>query len=109
MKANYRLKKNYQYNYVFKKGKVAKTSNFVLLFCTCAKTTRIGFSISKKTGKAVVRNKLRRRLKNIFSQIYPTLKQGYNVVVMPKGEVKLDFWAIKNEVETLVQKANLTK
>ena len=51
-----------------------KKSSFDLVTITTLNKTkndfRIGFQISKKTGKAVFRNKIRRQLRHLFSEVF---------------------------------------
>ena len=58
-----RLKKNYQYQYVYKNGVSASDKYFTVIAAKSGGGPRFGFSVSKKYGKAVARNRLRRRLK----------------------------------------------
>lgn len=57
----------------------------------------MGFSINKKVGKAVVRNKIKRRLKALYQEAYPRLTPGYDYVIVVKNNVAdLDFKTIKS-------------
>jgi len=47
---------------------------------SAATPTRFGFIISKRVGVAVVRNRLRRRLKHISRELLPSLPDGLDVV-----------------------------
>ena len=51
-----------------------KKATFNLITITTLNKTnndfRIGFQISKKTGKAVFRNKIRRQLRHLFSEVF---------------------------------------
>ena len=85
MKSIYRLKKNYQYNYVYKHSKSVGDRNFLILFCTSnISQSKVGFSISKKYGGAVQRNRIRRQMKAVMSTIMPSIKNGYNLVIIPR-------------------------
>lgn len=47
---------------------------------------RVGFSISKKVGGAVVRNRLRRRLREICRLHLDHLKAGWDLVLVARSE-----------------------
>lgn len=71
LKKNQRLKNNRAFTATFKNGHVL-SGKFVKIFCGKEKTkdipTKAGFVVSKKIHKrAVVRNKIKRRLREIFS------------------------------------------
>ena len=62
MKKRNRLKKNEDFQKVFKKGKSMANRQYVLyvLHQPEAKEFRVGLSVSKKIGNAVVRNRVKR-------------------------------------------------
>ena len=45
---------------------------------------KVGLAVTKKVGHAVVRNKIRRRLREIVRKQLPNLKQNYNIIVVAK-------------------------
>lgn len=47
---------------------------------------RFGFSISRKVGKAVVRNKIKRRLKSGLLTIINSIDNGYNYIFIVKPQ-----------------------
>lgn len=108
MKSIYRLKKNYQYNYVYKHAKSLADKNFVLLYCKSnQKQSKVGFSISKKYGHAVARNRLRRQLKAAVMQFAPQLAPNYNIVFVPRLQGQYLFSDVIASVEKLLTKADL--
>lgn len=49
--------------------------------------TRVGFTVSKKIGTAVVRNKIKRRLREIFRTYEDSIKEGYDLIFIVKKNV----------------------
>ena len=48
---------------------------------------RVGFSVSKKVGNAVTRNRARRRLKEAYRSVLPSLGGNYSLVFVAKQEI----------------------
>lgn len=71
--------------------------------------SRIGFVVSKKISKkAVIRNKVKRRLREISRNIIRDFEKGFDIVVFTKPEIaKSDFSQIKNVLEALFRKIQL--
>ena len=108
MQSIYRLKKNYQYNYVYKHADSVADKNFVMLYCASnAKQSKFGFSVSKKYGKAVARNRIRRQMKAAISSFVTDVEDGYNVIFIPRRHGAYLFAEVLNSVQTLLQKAGL--
>ena len=111
MKSIYRLKKNYQYNYVYKHAESVVDKNFVMLYCQSKSKqvveTKVGFSVSKKFGKAVKRNRIRRQLKAAVSAVMPQVQMGYNVIFIPRRHEDYEFCDVSSSVQFLLKKARL--
>lgn len=48
--------------------------------------TIVGISVSKKVGKAVTRNKVKRRLREVVRQLYQDILPGYQIVIGAKAK-----------------------
>ena len=108
MKSIYRLKKNYQYNYVYKHANSVADKNFILLYCASKnKQSKVGFSVSKKYGKAVKRNRVRRQLKAAVSAVMPSVKDWFNAVFIPRRHEAYKYAEIAESVTKLFEKAGL--
>lgn len=108
MKSIYRLKKNYQYNYVYKHAESVADKVLVLLYCKSNNTqTKVGFSVGKKYGHAVERNAIRRKLKAAAETFMPRVKCGYNIIFVPRVQSDYDYWQILSAMEKLLNKAGL--
>ena len=111
LKKDNRLKKRYQFNYVYKSGEHF-SGKALVLYTTPSKTKsiKVGFAVTKKIGHAVVRNKTRRRLREIVKKYLPNLKQNYNIIVVAKDNItNARFDELSNEFKKLTKKANLLK
>lgn len=76
------IKKNAEFQRVYETRKSAANKHMVVYARRNGlEYNRFGFSVSKKVGKAVVRNKIRRRLKEILRTSLMTFV-GFDVVVV---------------------------
>lgn len=70
---------------------------------------RFGFIVSNKIDKrATVRNKIKRRLREIVHQNIKRVKPGFDFLFLTNPEIKnLDFWQIKEKLEEILEKLKL--
>ena len=68
--------------------------------------SRYGFSVTRNIGKAVVRNRVRRLLKEVSRTT--AVKPGWDIVFIARpGAVAASYHQLKKSVETLLRRANL--
>ena len=103
------LKKNREFKQVYSSGKSIASPYLVLYWYSNNKEkNRYGFSISKKIGKAVVRNKLKRRLKEIIRLKEEKICMGYDIIIIARNPInKLDFQKLKKDLIKLYKKAGI--
>ena len=84
MKKNVTIKDNRIFRRMYSKGRSAVTP-FMVVYCrpNGRRHNRLGVTVSTKLGSAVVRNRARRRLREIYRLAQPGMKQGYDVVLVP--------------------------
>ena len=104
-----RLKKRYQFNYIYKNGTHFSSSALVLYVVTSrTKSIKVGFAVTKKLGKAVVRNTIKRRLREIVRNQLPNLKQNYNIIIVAKEQIiETEFINLEKQILNLLKKADL--
>lgn len=105
-----RLRKKKDFEKLFKKGKSFKNGFLILrLVPNNLEASRFGFIISQKVSKsAVLRNKIKRRLRDITKQNIKELKKGLDItlLVLP-GLEKKTFLETKETAISLFKKAGL--
>lgn len=109
MKKSLRLTKNLEFIHVYKTGR-RLTSPFFTMYIkkNDLNFSRLGVSVSKKVGKSVVRNKIKRRIKEIIKTNYDDIRKGYDIVisVRPKA-TQLDFKTMNQELKSLMKRGRI--
>lgn len=68
--------------------------------------SRCGFSVSKRVGKAVVRNRVKRRLREILRRT--RLRAGWNIVFIARpAAAAADYASLRKAIEALLTRADL--
>ena len=79
------IKENHVFRRLYAKGKSAAAPALVLYVRrNGGKENRLGLTVSTKVGKAVVRNKVRRRLREIYRLHQHELARGWDLVVVAR-------------------------
>lgn len=80
------LNKNYEFRRLYAKGRSAVSPTLVVYVRRVKRPgNRVGFTVTGRIGKAVVRNRVRRRLREIYRLHEEELPQGLDMVVVARG------------------------
>lgn len=111
MKVRCTLKKNSDFRRLYSKGKSAVTPHMVV-YCRRNRMdeNRLGYTVSTKLGGAVVRNRVRRRLREVYRLNAPSLKTGYDIIIVARGRcVEAKYSAIDSSFLKACEKLDLVK
>ena len=103
------LKENTSFRRLYQRGKTAGNRHLVI-YCRRNGThaSRLGFTVSKKLGKAVVRNRVRRRLREIYRLQEAMLLPGYDIVIVARSAaVTAAFSALEASFRSVTEKLEL--
>ena len=103
------LKENAAFRRLYQRGK-SVGNRYIVIYCRPNRLghNRLGLTVSTKLGHAVVRNRIRRRLREIYRQNEQSLKQGFDLVVVARTAcVEASFSSLSSAFALLADKLEL--
>lgn len=109
-----RFSSSLKLNHIFRKlyRTDGKVNGFLVLYAKANHTdcNRVGVTVSKKLGKAHVRNRVRRRLREIYRLNEAQFASGYDIVVVARSRcVDADFSKLTAAYLSLAEKAGILR
>ena len=107
------LKKNYEFETVIKKGKffIGKQIT-VYIYKNKENFNKFGIAISSKTCNAVMRNRIKRKIRENYRNIREDLDSGYSIVFLWNKKVlpaEVDYNVIRKDMFTCFKKVGILK
>lgn len=103
----YRLYKRGSFTYVYKKGDGKSDGPLKITFVRSHGVPKIGISVPNTVGKAVVRNKVRRRIRAVLYPLTERIKGAQIVFSARKGAELLSYAQIERTIVSLLCKVGL--
>ncbi|NNU83585.1 ribonuclease P protein component [Geobacillus sp. BMUD] len=108
MKKKYRIKRNEEFQEVFQKGVSTANRQFVIYTLDRPEQPyfRLGLSVSKKLGKAVVRNRIKRYIRQCFLELKEEIIPGKDYVVIARQPVaEMNYAEVKRSLIHVLRKS----
>lgn len=108
MRKTYRVKKEKEFSAIFAQGQSFANKKFVVYkLAKEQRHFRIGLSVSKKLGNAVVRNRIKRLLRHVLQNHKDHLGTEDFVLIARKGAETLDYWQVEKNLIHLLKLAKI--
>ena len=105
------VKENYEFRRIYRKGKSAVSPQLVI-YCQRNRRghSRLGVSVSTKLGCAVVRNRGRRRIREIYRLNKAKMLPGYDLIVVARVRaVETDYQKLDRTYLRLLEQLDLLR
>ncbi|SEF98057.1 ribonuclease P protein component [Caloramator fervidus] len=111
MKKEERIRKNKHFRLIYSRGKSYSDDILVVyIFKNKSNINRLGISVSKKIGKSVVRNRVKRLIREAFRVNKDKFKVGYDIIFVARSKsAKSNFHEIEKSIFNVLKKAGILK
>ena len=111
MKRKFRLRKSTDFRKVLREGRSWAHPLIVLsALPNDLEYSRFGFSVSRKIGKAVVRNRVKRLMREATRLRLESIKEGWDMVFTARQPIReANFHQVDRAIEDLLRRAGLLK
>jgi ribonuclease P protein component len=110
MNKQYRIKKNEEFQEIFQKGASTANRQFVIYVLDQPDQTsfKIGLSVSKKIGNAVIRNRVKRLIRQVMFEYKDYIKVGKDIVIIARRPTaEMDYYEVKSSLEHVCKRAKI--
>ena len=110
MKFSHSLKLNHIFQRLYRTS--GQANGYLVLYARKNRTdtNRVGITVGKKLGHAVVRNRVRRRLREVYRLNEDNFQPGWDIVVVARTRaIYADFNQLVEAYMTAAQKAGVLK
>lgn len=109
MKFTRTIKKNYEFNRVYKRAKRVSSRHLTLYYLPRSRGQRyLGITVARKVRGSVRRNKVKRWLREIYRLHEAEVKPGYSMIILGRVQPEEgDFHRLEQEWLSLLRRSGL--
>lgn len=106
-----RLKKKEDFKRIIREGKVYTLPPLVVYIKRGSNTRKIGIIVNKKVGSAVIRNRLKRLIREVYRLNRPYIVDDVEMVIIikPSDKIIKNFWEMEKILKRIWQNAKILK
>ena len=108
MKKNNIVRKKYEFDNIIKTGSCIKNSYYIIFYKgNNLDKYRFGISVGKKLGNAVLRNKYKRKIRNIIDNNKKYYQKSFDyIIIMRKSSIDSKFELLEEKFVSLINIIN---
>lgn len=109
MNRSYSLKRHKEFRYTYRVGRSVGSHLFSLVWArNRTDSVKVGFSVSKKVGNSVQRNRAKRRLRACITPMLDSIRTGMNLIFIARREVlDVPFPEMQRQMADVLKRAGL--
>ena len=104
----YRLKRNKDFQFLFNRGSRKQTANLIMIYHR-ARGLKVGYSVSKKHGKSVIRNRIKRLLRASFNSLKKDIQPCYYIIFLPRVKESYSYSVFYKDMKYLLEKEGISE
>ncbi len=98
------VKKNADFQDIIENGKCLKDTYYNIYYKDKGNGLKFGLAVSKKIGNAVVRNKVKRRLRSIIDSNKKLFSNNNYIIMVKKAVLDIPFKEMEEKLTQMIQK-----